>query len=292
MGHKSKKSLTRQVQEALQAKLHPGDSRHIDKHSPAGTESKLYSFSTFRTYLNIGVKFTQFCKENYGCKTLEQCKTHLTDYIAHRESYCSAYTTKLDVSALNKIYGTNIRSSKSRSRTAVTRSRGAKEMDKHFSASRNAELVNFLRASGLRRAEASVARGSDLCNCPNSPVGLGIYVRPSGAKGGRPRVAPLYCSQQTAQQIQDRCAAVGNHRLFDHIHTKLDVHSLRADYALNVYQQNARDLSTLFRGEKYYCRNDMHGLVLDRNAMRITSNALGHNRIQVATHYLHSMQSQ
>lgn len=292
MGHKSKKSLTRQVQEALQAKLHPGDSRHMDKHSPTGTESKLYSFSTFRTYLNIGVKFTQFCKENYGCKTLEQCKPHLSDYIAHRESYCSAYTTKLDVSALNKIYGTDIRSNKSRSRTAVTRSRGAKEMDKHFSATKNAELVSFLRSTGLRRAEATHARGSDLRHCSTSPVGLGIYVRPSGAKGGRPRVAPLYCSPQTAQEIKDRCAAAGDRRLFDHIHTKLDVHSLRAEYAVEVYTQNARDLSTLFRGEKYYCRGDMKGIVLDRNSMRIVSNNLGHNRIQVATHYLHGLQSQ
>lgn len=292
MGHKSKKSLTRQVQEVLQSKLHAGDSKHIDKHSPTGTESKLYSFSTFRTYLNIGVKFTQFCKENYECKTLEQCKPHLGDYIAHRESYCSAYTTKLDAAALNKIYGTDIRSSQSRSRTAVTRSRGAKEMDKHFSATKNAELVSFLQSTGLRRAEATHARGCDLRPCSASPVGLGIYVRPSGAKGGRSRVAPLYCTPQVAQQIQDRCTAAGHRRLFDHIHSKLDVHSLRAAYAVEVYTQNARDLSTLFRGEKYYCRGDMRGLVLDRNAMRITSNALGHNRIQVATHYLHGLQSQ
>ena len=292
MGHKSKKSLTRQVQEALQSKLHPGDSRHIDKHSPAGMESKLYSFSTFRTYLNVGVKFTQFCQKNYGCKTLEQCKPHIADYIAHRESYCSSYTTKLDVSALNKLYDTNFRSTQSRSRTTITRSRGAKAMDKHFSAAKNAELVSFLRSTGLRRAEATVARGSDIRPCAESPVGLGIYVRPAGAKGGRPRIAPLYCSPQTAQQIQDRCAAIGNHRLFDHIHSKLDVHSLRAAYAVEVYTQNARDLSTLFRGEKYYCRGDMRGIVLDRNAMRTVSNNLGHNRIQVATHYLYGLQSQ
>ena len=163
-------------------------------------------------------------------------------------------------------------------------------MDKHFSASRNTELVSFLRASGLRRAEATHARGVDLRPCAESPVGLGVYVRPSGAKGGRPRVAPLYCSPQTAQQIVDRCAAIGNHRLFDHIHTKLDVHSIRADYALNVYTHNARE--NLLPGERYHCRGDMKGIVLDRQAMRITSNALGHNRIQVATHYLYGLQSQ
>ena len=163
-------------------------------------------------------------------------------------------------------------------------------MDKHFSPTKNAELVSFLRSTGLRRAEATHARGVDLCECPNSPVGLGIYVRPSGAKAGRPRVAPLYCSPQTAQQIKDRCAAAGNHRLFDHIHSKLDVHSLRAAYAVNVYSYNARD--KLLPGERYHCRNDMKGIVLDRQAMKVCSNALGHNRIQVATHYLYGLQSQ
>lgn len=287
MGHKSKKSLTRQVQEALQAKLHAGDSKHLDKHSSTGTHSKLYSYSTFRTYLNVGVKFTQFCKENYGCKTLAQCKPHIADYIAYRESYCSAYTTKLDVSALNKLLGTDIRSTKSRSRSAVTRSRGAKAMDSHFSVSKNAELVTFLRSCGLRRSEAACVRGSDIRPCASSPVGLGIFVRGSGAKGGRERIAPLYCSPQTAREIADRCAAVGDKRLFDHIHTKLDVHSLRAEYALQVYSYNKRE--KMLPGERYHCRGDMRGIVLDRQAMRITSNALGHNRIQVATHYLHGL---
>lgn len=33
----------------------------------------------------------------------------------------------------------------------------------------------------------------------------------------------------------------------------------------------------------------MKGVVLDRQAMQITSHALGHNRIQVTTHYLGGM---
>lgn len=294
MGHKSKKSLLRQVQENLQSKLHPGDSKHLDKQTQGVTDGKLYSFNTFRTYLNAGAKFTKFCKERHGCKDLASCRQYVNEYLEHRGSYCSPYTTKLDAAALAKLYGessTNFIHTASRSRSDVTRSRGEKEMDKHFSASKNAELVMFLQSTGLRRSEVACVRGSDLRPCPESPCGLGIYVRSSGAKGGRERIAPLYCSQEDARLISNRCQSAGTRKLFDHIHTKLDVHSLRAAYAVTVYRQNARPLDTLFRSEKYYCRNDMKGIVLDRQAMQTTSMALGHNRIQVTTHYLYNLKT-
>lgn len=295
MGHKSKKSLVRQVQEVLQAKLCPGDSKHMDKNTPEGTSAKLYSFGTYRTYMNVGIKFARFCKENHGCKNLDQCRQYVNEYLEQRGNSCSAYTVKLDAAALGKIYGESTTSfirTESRSRGAVTRSRGAKAMDRHFSASKNMELVSFLKSSGLRRSEAAHVRGSDLRPCSASPVGLGVFVRSSGAKGGRERVAPLFCSRQTAKEIADRCAAVGDKRLFTRIHSKLDVHSLRAEYGKTVYLANARPIDKLLPGERYYCRNDMKGLVLDRHAMRICSHALGHNRLQVSTHYLYGLQSQ
>ena len=165
MGHKSKKSLLRQVQEKLQGKLSPSDSKHLDKQTPGTTDGKIYSYNTFRTYLNVGAKFTQFCKNEYGCKTVDDCRQYVNEYLEHRSSYCSAYTTKLDAAALAKLYGessTNFNPTPSRSRSEVTRSRGEKEMDKHFSESRNAELVSFLSSTGLRRSEAACVRGSDL----------------------------------------------------------------------------------------------------------------------------------
>ena len=294
MGHKSKKSLVRQVQETLQAKLFPGDSKHIDKQTPGTTDGKIYSYNTFRTYLNVGAKFAAYCKEQHGCKNIADCRQYVDEYLNHRSAYCSPYTTKLDASAIAKLYGessTNFAQTRSRVRSEVTRSRGAKEMDKHFSETKNAELVSFLKSTGLRRSEAACVRGSDIRPCSDSPCGLGIRVRASGAKGGRERIAPLYCSQEVAAQIVNRCSTAGNNKLFDHIHTKLDVHALRAVYAETVYLQNARPLDTLLYPEKYYCRNDMKGVVLDRQAMQITSHALGHNRIQVTTHYLHNLKS-
>ena len=72
----------------------------MDKHSPEGISSKLYSFGTYRTYMNIGVKFTRFCKENHGCKTLGQCRQYVNEYLQERSKSCSSYTVKLDAAAL------------------------------------------------------------------------------------------------------------------------------------------------------------------------------------------------
>ena len=94
----------------------------------------------------------------------------------------------------------------------------------------------------------------------------------------------------------------------NHVSSAADIHSYRADYATRVYLSAARDISGL-KGEKidyteltgkvskngsriyksavYYCRGDQKGLALDRAAMIIASQNLGHNRESVVgEHYL------
>ena len=155
MGHKSKKSLVRQVQERLQSKLCAGDSKHLDKRQNA-TEDKIYSYNTFRTYEKHSCAFAKWAKAEHGCKTLEDCRPHVDAYLEYRASYCSPYTVKLDAASIGKTYGESTRNfapTPSRVRSAVTRSRGEKEMDKHFSEANNANLVAFCQSTGLRRSE-------------------------------------------------------------------------------------------------------------------------------------------
>lgn len=99
MGHKSKKSLVRQVQESLQSKLSAGDSKHLDKRNNA-TGEKIYSYNTFRTYQKHSCAFAKWAQQEYGCKTLADCRPHVDEYLQHRASYCSPYTVKLDAAAL------------------------------------------------------------------------------------------------------------------------------------------------------------------------------------------------
>lgn len=67
--------------------------------------------------------------------------------------------------------------------------------------------------------------------------------------------------------------------------TLTDIHSYRAQYATEVYDRYARPKEEIPPAERYVCRRDCAGIVLDKCAMRIASEALGHSRINVITEY-------
>lgn len=293
MGHKNKKSLVRQVQENLQEKLNRGvgTSKHLDKRT-GSTGDKIYSFSTFQSYLKHNIQFTNYCKENFGCKTLADCRSHVDDYLQHRMEYCSAWTVKLDAASIGKLYGESTTAfcpTPSRLRTDVVRSRGPKGMDKHFSEVKNANLVEFCRSTGLRRSELAACRGSHLVVCPASSHGVGIYV-PSG-KGGLARITPLVCSKEAAERIIQQCKAAGDKKLFDKIATSADIHSYRANFASAYYSTIApKDTSTIKGHDRYICRGSKAGTVYSRPHLRQVSEALGHHReCVVANSYLHDL---
>lgn len=290
MGHKSKKSLVRQVQETLQSKLSAGDSKHMDKRSNT-TGEKIYSYNTFRTYQKHSCAFVKWAQQEHSCKNLSDCRQYVDEYLQHRASYCSPFTVKLDAAAIGKTYGestTNFIHTPSRIRSQVIRSRGEKAMDRHFSEVKNSNLVDFCKSTGLRRSEVRACTGSSLVPCSNSPVGLGIHV--TSGKGGKERIAPLYCDRQTADKIVSMCSSAGDGKIFERVHGAADIHAYRSQYATRVYNHNARPLDTLQRPEKYYCRNDKKGCIYDRQALQATTNALGHNRIDVAaSNYLYNV---
>ena len=94
MGHKNKKSLIRQVQEKYDSMLAIGQSKYQDKRNNL-TSGKIYSWNTYKSYLQHACYFVKWCKENYKCKTLEECRPHASEWIKSREQL-SAYTQKLE----------------------------------------------------------------------------------------------------------------------------------------------------------------------------------------------------
>lgn len=67
-----------------------------------------------------------------------------------------------------------------------------------------------------------------------------------------------------------------------------DTHSYRANYARALYDRLKRPIEKIPQNEKYFCRNDLKGVIYDKKAMEIVSNALGHSRINIiAKSYLH-----
>lgn len=286
MGHKNKESLIFQVTKKFNGMLAIGESRH--KAKADGTASdKIFSWGTYHTYIKHSCYFINYCKKNYKVKTLEQCESYATEWLNSR-SNLSSYTQKMESAALNKLFCKCINYNKrNRSRSNITRSRGVAQRDLHFSEFKNKELVNFAKATGLRRNELKNLKSGSI---KYDDTGRACINVSSGTKGGKHRLAPILGDSRQVQRIIDK---VNNTQLgqkvFPNISNAADIHSYRSEYAVNYYNECLKSLGGIskYKRNRYYCRKDLKGKCYDKRAMKMVSKALGHNRISViAEHYL------
>lgn len=278
-----KGSLVFQLQKELEKKLVIGESKFSDKKT-GETKEKIYSWSTFKTYLKHGTYFLNWTKERHGVKTLEEAKPFVNEWLKSREADgMSAYTMKLEASAMAKIYNLDtaeLFKGQNRARAGITRSRGQKIRDKHFSDEKHSELIRFCRATGLRRAELAQIKGSDLLIKGNQAF---LQVT-RNTKGGRPRLVPLVLDTDFVQQL---LFSAGENKVFPAVPNGADIHGYRADFATTLYKKLARDIKDIPKEDRYICRKDLKGIIYDKQAMLEVSRALGHNRIDViAGHYI------
>lgn len=280
MAHKNKKSLIRQVQERLDSMLAIGESKYQDKKYDL-TKGKIYSWTTYRSYLQQCCQFVRYCRDNHYCKNLAGCRQYVEEWMESRKEL-SAYTQKLSASALCKLYGESLEelgiTTKRAARSEITRSRGTAKRDAHFSEQKNADFVEFCRSTGLRRSEITKLRGDQLLQEEGQ-----WYIQTTG-KGGRFRIIPI-CGD--VNLVVRKMQSAGTGKVWAKVPSCADIHSYRADYATRVYLSHARPIEDLPRKERYICRRDKVGTIYDRQAMLIASQALGHNRIDViGQHYL------
>lgn len=280
MGHKNKKSLIRQVQERLDSMLAIGQSKYEDKKLDL-TKRKIYSWSTYKSYLQQCCQFVRYCQDQHHCKNLADCRQYVGEWMESRKDL-SAYTQKLSASALCKLYGESLEeleiTTKRAARSEITRSRGTAKRDKHFSEEKNAEFVEFCRSTGLRRSEITKLRGDQLIERD------GEYCIETTGKGGRFRVITI-CGN--VELVIGKMKEAGTEKVWKKIPSNADIHSYRADYATRIYSKYARPIEEIPRKERYICRKDKRGITYDRAAMLEASRALGHNRISVVgEHYL------
>lgn len=275
-------SLTRQIQNVLDNKLAIGESKHKDKILGL-TQDKIYSWGTYKNYLKHCNYFTNYCKEKYNCKKLEECRKYADEWLETR-SNLSAYTQKLEVSALAKLYGEtseNFKKTNDRKRKNINRSRGEKIRDKHFSEEKNQEFVQFCKSTGLRRAELKVLTGDKLKFKENGDV---YIIIDKGSKGGRYREVLV---TNFVELVIEKMKRAGTAKVFEKIPNAADIHSYRAEYCTAIYEKFAREIKEIPKQEKYYCRKDLKGVCYDKKAMLIASQMLGHNRISIiAGHYI------
>ena len=251
MGRKKpNKSLIQQVKERLDAKLAIGESKYAAKREGTYT-NYIFSWETYRSYLKHCCYFVKWCREQpvdptigHKPRILDECRMFAERWVqSTMDRGLSAYTVKLEVAALAKLYGCKSGDfdveTPARRRSDIKRSRGDAARDKHFSVSKNSELITFCKCTGLRRAELAQIRGTDLIE-QEGKLCLDIKC---GTKGGRLRISPVVGSVEEVETVKRLCAQAGEGKVFPKPSENADIHSFRAAYATKIYNQHKRDYS-------------------------------------------------
>lgn len=136
----------------------------------SGTDKdKIFSFNTYKTYWKHTKYFIKYIREYHPeCTTLKSARKYVNEWLQVRvDQGLSAWTVQVEAKALGKLYGIqpddeNYFKPPKRNREDITRSRGDRIRDSHFSKANNDELIKFCQGTGLRRSELETLKGKDL----------------------------------------------------------------------------------------------------------------------------------
>lgn len=140
------------------------------KQAIANIEATTVYSKSLEQYIRDARKFIKFCREQFDCKTLEECQTHLQDYadwlVSHGYSASTIHTylvaavkacgNKVKLSDIQK----PIRHTSQYKRGRGSLSSSVKQADMYDPS--HAKLYEFCRRVGLRRNEIANIKGSDL----------------------------------------------------------------------------------------------------------------------------------
>ena len=279
MAHKNKLSLIAQVNERIKSFDKRGQSKHKAK-DEHGHVDDIYGNSTYDKYLRVCCQFVTWCKTNHKCKTLDDCRRYVDEWITKLiDAKYSASTIKQYACAVAKLYQCSTKEfikTPQRLRANTTRSRGEKVRDAHFSEKNNKAIVEFCKSTGLRRHELKALRTDDLIYEDGT-----YYVHVRRGKGGKERYTKVIGDIQNVIDCFRKSESDKYGRVFPKIPNAMDVHGYRRIYADIFYHLIARDIATITKEEKYICRKDKKGIIHDKKAMIEVSRNLGHNRIDV-----------
>ncbi len=320
-------TIERQINNILYSKQGFGESRHEAKqqlreefgttYQFGMTDEKIHSYDTFDTYQKACQRFGKWLQEEKGISKkadINKCKEYAKEYLQYRldTDKVSIWTVKMERSALAKLYGEKIDIELPKRDTKdITRSRGEKEQDKHFSEERNKDLVIIAKATGGRRCDLEKLTPAKFFVDRNNMM----WVRFDGSKGGRDRVSPVLPQyrEHIERFLQDRDKDT---RLFSKISHSADIHGYRGNYARALYKlvgedkefkenilkkyperheyKTVKDKAT---GEskvyeitsEYYVTRRENKQTFVRDNAYICTCALGHTRLEVSiTYYLKS----
>lgn len=310
-----RKAIENQLHNTLKNKIAFGESKHKDKEGLGFGEStyKIYSYSTYNTYLKVAKEYAKWLTEVKHIEKYEQMKNteqYVAEYLRYRqEKNISVFTLKMEKSALSMIYGKKIDYElPQRNNKTITRSRKVSVNDKHYSRTgKYQDIFIVALATGGRRKDLTNLRTSDL-----KEINGNLYITFRRSKGGRNRLSPIrleYAIQ--VREIFLKRQAESRDRVFDKVPAKIDIHSLRREYAQGLYKdilsnphlcdeylkrypkrkelRTRKDKDGTMQTKEVQTENyrDRDGNTYNRNNLYVISQALGHNRIDTSiTHYI------
>jgi integrase len=251
----------------------------------AFSTGKIHSFKTRSVYQEHILRFVGWTRSTHAIKTLVQldpradelATVYLQQQLADGKS---PYTLQVERAALRLFFDNRTLAASvtipRRARASITRSRGAKKHDRHFQPENWPELVNFVRATGLRRHEVRNLQCGDIYQDQDGR----LLVHVKNGKGGLERHVPVLVGREVdvLTVIAGRDPEVP---VFERIPKHMDVHSYRREYAQALYLYHAPG-RTLPSATGRLKRSDY-----DRDAAQRVSWALGHQRIDVVLrHYI------
>lgn len=270
-------SMRYQVQQELLSQKRFGEKKHdARKEEHTQYPEGIFSYSTYKTYVKECCTFADWVKAEHRINRLDRAKQFVPEYLERQvDRGLSPWTVKLQRAALSKLYhcrgkdwGVEI---PERKRPDIARSRNDCERDKHFSVSRNKDLVVFLRGTGCRRYGAQRVRPCDIHVHENGHVTVDVV-----EKGGKRRSIPVLWGFEEAV---GKYASDSKKPIWGKIHGSCDVHGYRREYAQELYRRLARE--DIPKGQRYWARGDKKGQCFDRAALGAVSRALGHARLGV-----------
>lgn len=307
-----RKTIENQVHNRLKSRIAFGESKHKNKYGFGKSTYKIYSYTTYNTYLKVSMEYISWLIRNkiiHKYEKIENTDRYAEKYLKFREDKVSKYTLKMERSALGMLYGEKVDFAISaRDNSIIRRSRKKTENDKHYSEDgKYRDIFIIARATGARRKDLTNLKSESL-----KEIDGRYYIFFEQSKGGRERVSPI--RDEYLEDVKTIFKNARNHNLkkiFDKIPTKIDVHSYRREYAQNLYKDiiknpqlkaiylqqypKRKELKCYKRkdGTKYYQEiktktyKDRQGNIYDRDVLYIISQSLGHNRIEVSvTHYV------
>lgn len=269
-----KPSLFHLLVESLREQWRFGTSKHQVKvdlgWKPGQPLPGIWGVETNRAYRKVCHRFSEWCRDRGVRGDWDTAKGLVAEFIREcRDGELSADTLRLYRAALRKAFRdpglAGDVALPVRRKAAIMRSRLPREMDEHVDLERWRDVIDFARATGLRRRELGEVRAGDVYRADS-----GLMVRVRRGKGGQPRVVHVL------SELEDRVLQVVEGRdpgevLFPRIPVRLDVHAFRREYAA----RRLRELEGAHPGRPR------------RELLRAVSEDLGHHRTNVVVrHYL------